>query len=125
MGKVSLIILTCSIVFYSFVRSTQSQARPRLLVFSKTLGWHHSAIPAGIVALEKIAGIEGYLTDTTIDASYFNDDSLKQYSAVVFNNTTEPSGSSTLRLSPGKLRYAVTKTWLLCAGVFVREGTRK
>lgn len=61
---------------------------PRLLVFYKTKGWKHTSIPNGIAAVLKIARENNYRVDTTLNASYFNDDSLKNYDAVIFMSTT-------------------------------------
>ena len=66
---------------------TQNDA-PRVLVFSKTKGWKHSSIPAGIQAIFKLGRENGFLVDTTTNASFFDDFNLKQYRAVIFNNTT-------------------------------------
>ncbi len=59
-----------------------------ILVFSKTSGFRHGSIEAGISALQKI-GIENDLKVTiTEDARYFVEDSLQQYATVLFLNTT-------------------------------------
>ncbi|RYY55975.1 MAG: c-type cytochrome [Chitinophagaceae bacterium] len=61
---------------------------PRVLVFSKTSGWHHSSIPNGQAAIQKLGAENGFVVDTTSDAAYFSEDSLKNYAAVVFLQTT-------------------------------------
>jgi cytochrome c len=67
-------------------------ARPaaprRVLVFSKTKGWKHTSIPFGIAAIQKLGQENNFRVDTTKNADYFNDDSLKHYQAVVFMSTT-------------------------------------
>lgn len=63
--------------------------KPRVLVFSKTSGFVHTSIPNGIAAIQKLGAENGFNVDTTRDASYFNDDSLKNYAAVIFLSTTE------------------------------------
>ena len=63
--------------------------KPRVLVFTKTSGWHHSSIPNGIAAIQKLGLENNFIVDSTADASYFNEDSLKNYSAVIFLSTTE------------------------------------
>jgi cytochrome c len=65
-----------------------AQKTPRILVFSRTLGWHHTCIPNGIAAMQKIGNEKNYIIDTTTNAAYFNDDSLKNYDAVMFLCTT-------------------------------------
>jgi len=61
----------------------------RLLVFSKTAGYRHESIDSGKVALMRLGAANGMQVDTTEDASRFNEDSLKQYAAVIFLSTTE------------------------------------
>lgn len=72
------------------ISTALKQAAPpaRVLVFSKTKGWKHSSIPFGIAAIQKLGQENGFLVDTTKNAAYFTDDSLKKYSTVIFNNTT-------------------------------------
>ncbi|TWJ00843.1 cytochrome c/hypothetical protein [Mucilaginibacter frigoritolerans] len=63
-------------------------AKQRLLIFSKTVGWHHTSIPAGITAIIKLGQENNFDVDTTIDARKFTYANLKQYAAVIFLNTT-------------------------------------
>ncbi|HEU4901377.1 MAG TPA: ThuA domain-containing protein, partial [Flavisolibacter sp.] len=60
----------------------------RILVFSKTAGFHHESIPAGIAAIQKLGSQHKFSVDTTSNADWINEDSLKNYSAVVFLSTT-------------------------------------
>src|SRR4051812_46812636 len=62
--------------------------QPRLLIFTKTSGFHHSSIPAGVAAIIKLGKENNFLVDTTSDASKITESNLKQYSALVFLNTT-------------------------------------
>jgi glucose/arabinose dehydrogenase/cytochrome c551/c552/type 1 glutamine amidotransferase len=62
--------------------------KPRILVFSKTAGYRHESINTGKIALIKLGKENGFLVDTTENENYFNEDSLKNYSAVIFLNTT-------------------------------------
>lgn len=62
--------------------------KPKILVFSKTMGFKHASIPAGNAALQKLGEENGFVVDTTKNAELFNEDNLKQYSAVVFLSTT-------------------------------------
>ncbi|WP_157578922.1 ThuA domain-containing protein [Pontibacter roseus] len=63
--------------------------KPRLLVFSKTAGFRHKSIPHGKAALLRLGQEHGVRVDTTENAAYFVADSLRQYQAVVFLNTTQ------------------------------------
>ncbi|NQV74755.1 MAG: ThuA domain-containing protein [Bacteroidetes bacterium] len=62
--------------------------KPRILVFSKTAGYRHESIHTGKLALLKLGKENGFFVDTTENENYFNEDSLKKYSAVIFLNTT-------------------------------------
>jgi type 1 glutamine amidotransferase len=63
-------------------------APKRILIFSKTKGWNHTSIPAGIAAIQKLGRENNFRVDTTKNANYFNDDSLRHYQAVVWLSTT-------------------------------------
>ncbi|PUZ27630.1 cytochrome c/hypothetical protein [Chitinophaga costaii] len=63
-------------------------APPKVLVFSKTKGFRHDAIPVGKLALIKLGAENNFAVDTTEDASAFTDQNLKQYKAVIFLHTT-------------------------------------
>ncbi len=68
--------------------SKKREGQPRVLVFAKTAGFKHSSIPMGIAAVQKLGSEHGFDVDTTRNAAYFHDDSLRKYSAVIFLNTT-------------------------------------
>src|SRR5690348_8680928 len=55
-----------------------------VLVFSKTAGYRHPSIPAGISALREILDD----VDVTEDAAAFGDENLARYRLVVFLNTS-------------------------------------
>src|SRR5712675_3530546 len=61
---------------------------PRVLVFSKTAGFRHSAIGVGIAAVKKLGQENGFAVDATEDAGAFTSKNLARYRAVVWLNTT-------------------------------------
>jgi len=61
---------------------------PKILVFSKTAGFHHQSIADGITAIQLLGAEHGFEVDTTTNANMFTDETLEQYSAVVFLSTT-------------------------------------
>lgn len=75
-------------VFLTASCSKKREGRSRVLVFSKTAGFVHRSIPHGIAAVQKLGQENGFDVDTTKNAAYFHEDSLKKYSAVIFLNTT-------------------------------------
>ena len=64
------------------------EGQPKVLVFSKTMGFKHASIPDGIAALQKLGSENGFEVDTTKNAELFNEENLKQYSAIIFLSTT-------------------------------------
>ena len=62
--------------------------KPRILVFGKTADYHHTSIPAGMAAIQKLGAENEFDVDTTTDANMFTEDSLKKYSAIIFLSTT-------------------------------------
>jgi cytochrome c len=68
--------------------SHHNPGKPRILVFSKTTGFHHASIADGNIAIQKLGSQNNFDVDTTTDATWFTDDSLKKYSAIVFLSTT-------------------------------------
>lgn len=76
----SLLVMSASYAF--------KKAKPRLLVFSKTAGFRHDAIPVGKLAMLQLGAENGFDVDTTEDASVFTAKNLKRYKAIVFLSTT-------------------------------------
>jgi type 1 glutamine amidotransferase len=76
------------LVIVSLTAFVSTKKTTRILVFSRTLGFHHASIPTGIAAIQKIGQDNNMLVDTTTDASFFNEKQLKKYAAVVFLSTT-------------------------------------
>ncbi len=68
--------------------SSMAQKKHKILVFSKTTGFYHDAIPAGNLAILKLGKDHQFEVDTTTNAAYFTKDNLSKYAAVVFLNTT-------------------------------------
>jgi cytochrome c len=60
----------------------------KVLVFSKTAGFRHDSIPAGIAAIQALARENNFLVDATEDSATFTQGNLSQYAAVIFLNTT-------------------------------------
>jgi len=68
-----------------------SPSRFSVLVFSKTdtAGYRHPSIPDGIESFREMGARHGFTVEATEDASVFTADSLNEYEAVVFLNTSE------------------------------------
>jgi cytochrome c len=79
-------IVLVSILFLA--GCSQRSGKPRVLVFTKTAGYHHNSIAVGVPAITKLGNENNFDVDTTSDASRFTEDSLSKYAAVIFLNTT-------------------------------------
>ena len=63
-------------------------ARPRVLVFTRTLAYRHESIPTGIAAVRELGAEGGFVVDATEDAAAFTRENLGRYRAIVFLNTS-------------------------------------
>ncbi|MET9905312.1 ThuA domain-containing protein [Streptomyces sp. NPDC006476] len=68
--------------------SHPGDAGKRVLVFSKTAGFRHDSIPAGVEAVRQLGTGGGFTVDATEDAGAFTAKNLRRYDAVVFLSTT-------------------------------------
>jgi type 1 glutamine amidotransferase len=80
---VIVILLSC---FISAV--SNAKPKPKVLVFSKTAGFHHESIAVGIPAIIKLGHENNFDVDTTTNSAKFTVANLKQYAAVIFLSTT-------------------------------------
>ena len=78
--KIVLIILVVSV--------GSIYAKPKVLVFCKTAGFHHNSIAVAVPAVMKLGKENNFEVDSTTDATKFTLDNLKQYAAVIFLSTT-------------------------------------
>ncbi|WP_253776248.1 ThuA domain-containing protein [Goodfellowiella coeruleoviolacea] len=64
------------------------QRKASVLVFSKTAGYRHDSIPAGIAAIQRLGRDNGFKVTATEDTRQFTDTNLAKYDAVVWLSTT-------------------------------------
>jgi len=86
MKKLACIAWILATVF-SYSCNSGSNSR-KVLLFTKTKGYHHESIPAGIAAIEKIGKENNFSVDVDSTSAVFNDNDLKKYKAVIFLSTT-------------------------------------
>lgn len=82
-----ILILITSILLMN-CGSKQRTGQPKVLVFSKTEGFRHSSIETGVKAITKLGEEKGFEVTASEDAQLFTDENLKQYSTIIFLNTT-------------------------------------
>lgn len=85
---VGALSIVSALAIFDLRAASQSPAGPRVLVFTKTAGFRHASIPAGVRALRELGSKAGLAMDVTEDASAFKDANLRRYRAVVFLLTT-------------------------------------
>jgi len=88
MKRIVFFLLAASFIISATSCNNKRSGKPRVLVFSKTAEFRHSSIPNGKAAIQKLGLENGFDVDTTENADYFNEDSLKNYAAVIFLSTT-------------------------------------
>jgi type 1 glutamine amidotransferase len=76
------------IPFLFFASLGMSQKSSNILVFTKTNGFRHASIDAGVPALWTMSKNNNWSVTFTEDSTYFNDLNLKNISVIVFLNTT-------------------------------------
>ena len=67
---------------------TAQQKQPSVLIFSKTNGYRHQSIPAGIAAIKKLGEGNKFTVESTEDSLAFTDANLSKYAAVIFLSPT-------------------------------------
>jgi type 1 glutamine amidotransferase len=76
-------------VFFLMIFSTASFAQQfKALLFTKTDGFHHESILAGVEAIRQLASRHHFAVDWQENAGVFNDKALENYKVVIFLNTT-------------------------------------
>lgn len=75
-------------LFIVLVPPAGAQEHPRVLVFSKTLGYRHDNIEKAAQVIKQLGAKHGFLVDHTEDVSIFTDLGLQPYQAIVFLSTS-------------------------------------
>jgi type 1 glutamine amidotransferase len=81
-------IATVSLIARSSDPEAKPKPRAQVLVFSKTAGFRHDSIPAGIAAIRGLGRANGFSVSATENANAFTPRRLRGLAAVVFLNTT-------------------------------------
>jgi cytochrome c len=72
----------------SLASCSGGSGKAKVLVFSKTVGYHHESIADGMAAIQKLGVANNFDVDTSTNSELFTDDSLKNYATVIFLSTT-------------------------------------
>jgi len=88
MKKIVLGLVAIFALVLTSCGDNKREGKPKVLVFSKTMGFKHASIPVGIAAIQKLGTENGFEVDTTKNGELFNEENLKQYSSIIFLSTT-------------------------------------
>ena len=88
LAAVAAVVGLCAGLFTATAASAQAPALDNVLVFSKTAGFRHDSIPAGIAAIQQLGQQNGFNVTATEDAAQFTDANLANFDVVVFLSTT-------------------------------------
>ncbi|MCA6461958.1 MAG: ThuA domain-containing protein [Chitinophagaceae bacterium] len=83
-----IIFLLVAIVLFQSSAEARLRKGKKILVFTKTKGFYHTSIVAGVKAIQQLGDDNKVQVDTTSDAGFFTSRHLKQYDAIVFLSTT-------------------------------------
>ena len=88
LATLALCIAVSTILLSAGKTRTTAFAKPKVLIFCKTNGYHHMSIPVGITAIRKLGEENGFAVDTTADSTWFRKNILKNYAALIFLSPT-------------------------------------
>ncbi|MFD7231619.1 ThuA domain-containing protein [Streptomyces sp. NPDC059881] len=73
---------------FELTNTPVDRSAKRVLVFSRTAGFRHDSIPAGVAALKELGTGSNITVDATEEPAQFTTSNLARYDAVVFLSTT-------------------------------------
>ncbi|MGL1957760.1 MAG: ThuA domain-containing protein [Colwellia sp.] len=84
MKKNYLLLLILTYLFIGSFSAIAQAKQFKVLLFTKTDGWHHKSINEGVTALRKMAVAHHFDLEWHEDASRINDENLKQFDVIIF-----------------------------------------
>ncbi len=88
MKKLAAFVALIAVVLFFNSCTTKDLNTQKVLLFTKTKGYHHESIPAGIAAIQKIGKKNNFSVEVDSSSTVFTDANLKKYKAVIFLSTT-------------------------------------
>nr|WKN39203.1 ThuA domain-containing protein [Tunicatimonas sp. TK19036] len=83
------VVLLIGVLLIDPLTYATTKGNINVLVFSKTAGYRHESIEAGIEAIKKLGKERDFKVEATEDASIFTEKKLKKFNVIVFLNTTQ------------------------------------
>lgn len=109
--NLAMVLLLLLVAGVAGVGAADSARDPRVLVFSKTLGYRHASITNGIATIRELGTKNGFNVEATEDSNAIGRTNLSRFQAVVFLSVTGDVLDSE--------QEAVFKEYLLDGGGFV------
>lgn len=76
------------ILSITLLSSAVYAAQFKVFLFTKTAGWHHKSINAGVNAIEGLGDMHHFDVEWQENTDFFNDKHLSQFDLIIFLNTT-------------------------------------
>jgi uncharacterized protein len=80
--------LFLSMAFLLLTNLIFGQKQFNVLLFSRTMGWHHESIKDGVDAIRELGAKHNFNVEWEENPAWFTDEKLKNYQAIIFLNTT-------------------------------------
>ena len=89
-----LSLVLCALLVASTAAVPPASAAPdfTVLIFSKTAGFRHDSIPAGITAIQQLGTANNFAVEATEDAAQFTTANLARFKAVICPRTVDAEG---------------------------------
>ena len=84
-----LTLLALAALLLSTPAFAQSNSQFRALLFTKTVGYHHESIHAGVAAIKAMGERHLFAVQWEESARVFSDEGLSRYDVIIFLNTTQ------------------------------------
>jgi type 1 glutamine amidotransferase len=88
LAAASLALLCLAAPAAQATRTAGATVPYKVLVFSRTTGYHHASIPAGVAAIRTLGAQHGFTVDASTNPAVFTDAGLSRYATVVFLSTS-------------------------------------
>ena len=82
------LFLVLSLTILSTMVQAVTPGAANVLIYSATRAFRHDSIPAAVEALKSRSAVHNITFDNTEDLTWFREDRLKEYDAIVFLSTT-------------------------------------
>lgn len=81
-------VVVLAMTFAIFFSTSLNAKQFKVLLFTKTAGWHHNSVLEGVKGMQQLSEKHFFDVDWHEDANHFNEKKLNEYDVVVFLQTT-------------------------------------